>query len=202
MARSGRLPEGIQEIEAFADSLDEKIALNVAFEKFPKPATELAFTFRDVLPQIESLLLLEKKKNRFELTGPGYLTHAAGVYKYLVSHLSFFQVNRFLIEDLLKTVTSDAHGALALDLYSGVGFFTLPLARSFQKVVSVDANLAATRDLHANAEIAGVNIVSHNDHAEEFLKKTEEKPEFVVLDPPRAGLGAQAAEKVANLGAK
>src|SRR5437763_3578127 len=56
MARSRTLPEGIQEIEAFADSLDEKIALNVAFEKFPKPATELASTFRDVLTQIESLL--------------------------------------------------------------------------------------------------------------------------------------------------
>src|SRR2546423_4911537 len=80
MARSGRLPEGIQEIEAFADSpdakialnvkflkrhvqrnllieafadsLDEKIALNVAFEKFPQPATEHASTFRDGLPQI------------------------------------------------------------------------------------------------------------------------------------------------------
>src|SRR6266567_2388699 len=202
MARSGRLPEGIQEIEAFADSPDEKIALNVAFEKFPKPATELASTFRDVLPQIESLLLLDKKKNRFELTGPGYLTHEAGGYKYRVSHLSFFQVNRFLIEDLLKTVTANAQGILALDLYSGVGFFTLPLAKTFQKVVSVDANLAATRDLYANAEIAGVTILSHNEHAEEFLKKTEEKPDFVLLDPPRAGLGAEAAEKLAELGAK
>jgi 23S rRNA (uracil1939-C5)-methyltransferase len=202
MARSGRLPEGIQEIEAFADSADEKIALNVAFEKFPKSAAELASTFREALPQIASLLLLDQKKNRFELTGPGYLTHDAGGYKYRVSHLSFFQVNRFLIEDLLKTVTANAHGALALDLYSGVGFFTLPLAKTFEKVVSVDANLAATRDLYANAEIAGVTIVSHNEHAEEFLKKTEEKPDFVVLDPPRAGLGAEAAEKLAELGAK
>ncbi len=202
MARSGRLPEGIQEIEAFADSSDEKIALNVAFEKFPKPAAELASAFRDVLPQIESLLLLDQKKNRFELTGPGYLTHEAGGYKYRVSHLSFFQVNRFLIEDLLKTVTANAHGALALDLYSGVGFFTLPLAKKFQRVVCVDANLAATRDLYANAEVAGVAIVSHNEHAEEFLKKTEEKPDFVLLDPPRAGLGAEAAEKLAELGAK
>src|ERR1700687_916380 len=202
MARSARLPEGIQEIEAFSDSADEKIALNVAFEKFPKPAAELASTFRDVLPQIESLLLLDQKKNRFELTGPGYLTHEAGGYKYRVSHLSFFQVNRFLIEDLLKTVTANAQGELALDLYSGVGFFTLPLAKTFQKVVSVDANLAATRDLYANAEIAGVTIVSHNEHAEEFLKKTEEKPDFVVLDPPRAGLGAEAAEKLAELSAK
>jgi 23S rRNA (uracil1939-C5)-methyltransferase len=202
MARSAKLPVGIQEIEAFVDSTDEKIALNVAFEKFPKPAMELASAFRDVLPQIESLLLLDQKKNRFELTGPGYLTHEAGGYKYRVSHLSFFQVNRFLIEDLLKTVTANAHGALALDLYSGVGFFTLPLAKTFQKVVSVDANLAATRDLYANAEIAAVTILSHNEHAEEFLKKTEEKPDFVLLDPPRAGLGAEAAEKLAELGAK
>ena len=202
MARAGRLPEGIQEIEAFADSVDDKIALNIAFEKFPMPAAELAASFREALPRIESLLLLDQKKNRFELTGPGYLTHEAGGYKFRVSHLSFFQVNRFLIDDLLKTVTANAHGALALDLYSGVGFFTLPLAKSFHRVVSVDANLAATRDLYANAEIAGVTIVSHNEHAEEFLKKTDEKPEFVVLDPPRAGLGAQAAEKLAELGAR
>ena len=202
MARAGTLPEGIQEIEAFADSTDGKIALNVAFEKFLKPAAELAARFHGALPHLESLLLLDQKKNRFELTGPGYLTHEAGGYKFRVSHLSFFQVNRFLIEDLLKTVTANAHGALALDLYSGVGFFTLPLAKTFQRVVSVDANLAATRDLYANAEIAGVTIVTHNEHAEEFLKKTDEKPEFVVLDPPRAGLGAETAEKLAELGAQ
>jgi 23S rRNA (uracil1939-C5)-methyltransferase len=202
MARSGTLPEGIQEIEAFADSADEKIALNVAFEKFPKSAEELAATFRSAVPEIESLLLLDQKKNRFELTGPGYLLHEVAGYRYKVSHLSFFQVNRFLIEDLLKTVTANAKGALALDLYSGVGFFTLPLAKTFQKVVCVDANLAATRDLYANAELADVTITSHNEHAEEFLKKTGEKPEFVVLDPPRAGLGAQAAKTLAELGAR
>jgi 23S rRNA (uracil1939-C5)-methyltransferase len=202
MARAGRLPEGIQEIEGFADSADEKITLNVAFEKFTQPAAALAASFQSAVPQLESLLLLDQKKNRFELTGPGYLTHEAGGYKFKVSHLSFFQVNRFLLEDLLKTVTANAHGALALDLYSGVGFFTLPLAKTFQRVVSVDANLAATRDLYANAEIAGVTIVSHNEHMEEFLKKTDEKPEFVVLDPPRAGLGAETAEKLAELGAQ
>ena len=202
MTRAGTLPAGIREIEAFADSADEKIALNVAFEKFPKPAAELASDFRSALPQIESLLLLDQKKNRFELTGPGYLLHEAGGYKYRVSHLSFFQVNRFLIEDVLKTVTADAHGTLALDLYSGVGFFTLPLAKAFHRVISVDANLAATRDLQSNAEAAGVTITSHNEHAEAFLQKTEEKPDFVVLDPPRAGLGAEAAVKLADLGAK
>jgi 23S rRNA (uracil1939-C5)-methyltransferase len=202
MTRSGTLPAGVQEIEAFADSADERIALNIAFDRFPKPANELAAAFRGALPQIESLLLLDQKKNKFELSGPGYLTQEAGGYHYRVSHLSFFQVNRFLIEDLLKTVVANARGELALDLYAGVGFFTLPLAKTFARVLSVDANLAATRDLHTNAELAGVAVSSHNEHAEEFLKKTEEKPEFVVLDPPRAGLGAKAARDLAAIGAR
>jgi 23S rRNA (uracil1939-C5)-methyltransferase len=202
MMRSGTLPAGVQEIEAFADSSDKKIALNVAFDKFPKPAEELTSTFRGALPQIESVLLLDQKKNKFELSGPGYLTQEAGAYQFRVSHLSFFQVNRFLIEDLLKTVVADAHGEMALDLYAGVGFFTLPLAKTFARVVGVDANLAATRDLLANAELAKVAVASHNEHVEDFLKKTQEKPELVVLDPPRAGLGAQAAKDLAELGAK
>jgi 23S rRNA (uracil1939-C5)-methyltransferase len=201
MTRSGALPEKILEIEAFADSKDEQIALNVAFERFPKPAPELAATLRGALPQTESLLLFDESKNRFELTGPGYLFHEAGGFRFRVSHLSFFQVNRFLLEDLLRTVTFGQQGELALDLYSGVGFFTLALAKTFERVVCVDANLAATRDLFANAESAGVTITSHNEHVEEFLRKTKEKPAFVSLDPPRAGLGAEAAAKLAELGA-
>src|SRR5690349_17303715 len=201
LARSNQLPEQVLEIEAFADSADTKISLNVAFERFPKPAKELASAFREALPQLESLLLAEESKDRFELTGPGYLFHEAGGFRYRVSHLSFFQVNRFMVEDLLQTVIAGAKGETALDLYAGVGFFTLPLTRTFKRVVSVDANLAATRDLHANAESAGVQVISHNEHAEEFLRKTSEKPDFVVLDPPRSGLGAEASVKLSELGA-
>jgi 23S rRNA (uracil1939-C5)-methyltransferase len=153
------------------------------------------------LPQLESLLLADEGKDRFELTGPGYLFHEAGGFRYRVSHLSFFQVNRFLVEDLLQTMVTGAKGETALDLYAGVGFFTLPLTRTSKRVVSVDANLAATRDLHVNAESAGAAVISHNEHAEEFLRKTSEKPDFVSLDPPRSGLGAEAAAKLAALGA-
>lgn len=201
LARSNRLPEKVLEIEAFADSADAKLALNVAFERFPKPAAELAAAFREALPELDSLLLADESKDRFELTGPGFLFHEAGGFRYRVSHLSFFQVNRFLASDLLKTVVAGARGEAALDLFAGVGFFTLPLTRTFSRVVSVDANLAATRDLHVNAESAGVAVISHNEHAEEFLRKTNEKPDFVVLDPPRSGLGAEAAAKLAHLGA-
>jgi 23S rRNA (uracil1939-C5)-methyltransferase len=201
LARGNALPPGMLEIEAFADSEDSKIALNVAFERFPKPAKALVADFRAALPQLESLLLLDQSKNRFELDGPGYLIHKAGGFAFRVSHLSFFQVNRFLIEELLETVVSGAKGGLALDLYAGVGFFTLPLAKAFSRVVSVDANLAATRDLQANAESAGATVATENEHTEEFLRKFRDLPDLVILDPPRAGVGAETAARLANLGA-
>jgi 23S rRNA (uracil1939-C5)-methyltransferase len=201
MARDNSLPPGILEVEAFADFEDAKFAMNIAFERFPKPVKDLNAEFREALPQLESLLLLDQSKDRLELTGPGYLVQKAGGFDFRVSHLSFFQVNRFLIEDLLKTVLQDTKGSFALDLYAGVGFFTLPLAKSFSRVMSVDANLAATGDLRTNAEAAGVQIVSANEHAEDFLKKHTEQPDFVVLDPPRSGLGAETAALLANLGA-
>jgi 23S rRNA (uracil1939-C5)-methyltransferase len=201
LARANSLPPGILEIEAFMDSEDAKLALNVAFERFSKPAKDLINDFKTALPQLESLLLLDQSKKRFELSGPGYLTHQAGGFAFRVSHLSFFQVNRFLIEELLKSVLGGAKGGYALDLFAGVGFFTLPLAKLFTRVVSVDANLSATRDLRVNAELAGVQVVSHNEHTEEFLKKEQEQPDLVVLDPPRFGLGAEVAARLANLGA-
>ena len=202
MARGNLLAPGLLEIEAFADSADEKIALNVAFERFVKPPKDLVTDFRGALPSLESLLLLDQSKNRFELSGPGFLQHRAGGFTFRVSHLSFFQVNRFLIEEMLQAVVGGRKGGFALDLYAGVGFFTLALAKNFSRVMSVDANLAATEDLRENVKAAGVEVVSENQHAEEFLKKFSEQPEFVVLDPPRAGLGAETAARLANLGAE
>jgi len=199
LTRSNSLPGQIQEIEAFADSSDEKLALNVAFCEFEQHPEALFKFFRDALPQLDSLLLLDQKKNQFKLSGPGFLIHKAGGFAFHVNHLSFFQVNRFLIEDLLQSVVSGKKGSLALDFYAGVGFFSLPLAKSFERVTAVDANLSAIRDLRTNAEAAGLGITSHNLHTEEFLKKNTEKPDLVVLDPPRSGLGQAATAKLAEL---
>jgi len=200
IARDGSLPSEALEIEAFVDSADSKIALNVAFKEFTKPVAELTKLFQDTVPSLHSVLLLDHKKNRFELSGPGYLIQEAGGYQFRVSHLSFFQVNRFLVEDLLNTVIAGAKGDLALDLYAGVGFFTLPLTKTFQRVISVDANLSATRNLRENADTADMSIVSQHVQTEEFLKTATESPDFVVLDPPRAGLGQVSAQKLADLG--
>ncbi len=198
---SGELPGVVKEVEAFADSADEKVALNVSFAKFAKTAAQLAAVIRRAAPRTESLLLHDESSQSFELSGPGFLHHEVSGNRYRVSHLSFFQVNRFLSGELLETMTRNAAGELALDLYAGVGFFSLPLARAFKKVISVDANLAATRDLRANADDAGVKIQWHHEPVDAFLRRPRTRPDFVVLDPPRAGLGPETAASLARLGA-
>jgi 23S rRNA (uracil1939-C5)-methyltransferase len=200
LTREASMPPEVSEIEAFADATDSRVAMNVAFEEFTKPAAQLIELFQKAVPALESLLLLDQKKNRFELSGPGFLIQRAGGYSFQVSHLSFFQVNRFLIDALLDRVLDGAKGSSALDLYAGVGFFTLPLAKRFERVVSVDANLSAIRNLRDNSDAAGVEVTSHNEHVEAFLNKTGEAPDFVVLDPPRAGLGQAAAQRLAEIG--
>ncbi len=193
------LPGTVFEIEAFADSCDERLLLNGAFEEFARPPEELAATLKSRVHNIESLLLLDRSRSRLELFGPGYVFQDVGGHRYRVSHLSFFQVNRFLTGELLPGVLGQRKGALALDLFAGVGFFSIPLARTFDRVIAVDANLAATRDLRANAEAAGARVASHNSGVDAFLRKLREKPDFVVLDPPRAGLGSEAARSLVAL---
>jgi 23S rRNA (uracil1939-C5)-methyltransferase len=54
-----------------------------------------------------------------------------------VGHLSFFQVNRFLIDALVEAVIGDSKGRLALDLFAGVGLFTVALTKRFDRVIGV-----------------------------------------------------------------
>jgi tRNA/tmRNA/rRNA uracil-C5-methylase (TrmA/RlmC/RlmD family) len=102
---------------------------------------------------------------------------------------SFFQGNRFLVDKLVEVAIGDASGGTALDLYCGVGLFTLPLARRFGKVVGVEDNEQAVELADANAERAGLkNIDLYAVSVREYLASGEApKPDFVLLDPPRAG---------------
>jgi len=200
LVKSAGLP-GLKGLEAFADSADSKIMLNAAFAKFTSSAASMAEVFRGAVPNLGSLLLSEESSRKFELFGPGYLEQEVSEFRFRVGHLSFFQVNRFLTAELLESVTQGAQGRFAVDLFAGVGFFSVPLARKFEKVVGVDANLASTRDLRANAENAGVKIQWHHERVDAFLRRPHPKPDFVVLDPPRAGLGAPTAVLLAKLGA-
>jgi 23S rRNA (uracil1939-C5)-methyltransferase len=120
--------------------------------------------------------------------------------RFRVSRGAFFQVNRFLADRLVETALDGVEGATALDLYAGVGPFSLAMAQRFQTVTAVESGSAAARDLEFNAARAGViNVHVEQRAAEACLDALEDPPDFVLADPPRAGLGKAAVERLAAL---
>jgi 23S rRNA (uracil1939-C5)-methyltransferase len=196
---AGALPRGLREIEALVDAADARLLLTATFAGFPSRAAEHAETFRRVVPEIASLLFHDPSHDRMELYGPGYLEYTAGGISYRVGHFSFFQVNRFLLEDLAREVVErEQGGRLALDLFAGVGLFSIPLARKFARVLAVESNPAAARDLETNMRGQGA-IEVRSAEVEQFLKRHKERPELVVLDPPRAGMTPESVERLGRL---
>jgi 23S rRNA (uracil1939-C5)-methyltransferase len=138
-------------------------------------------------------------------TIPG-LVHGALDYegRYRVNARSFFQVNRFLVNALvaasMEGLGENTAGETAADLYAGVGLFSIALAQRFGQVQAVEAGASAVRDLEFNAARAGLtNLRAEAGTAEEYLLKLERAPDFVLLDPPRAGLGKVVVRRLVEL---
>jgi 23S rRNA (uracil1939-C5)-methyltransferase len=103
----------------------------------------------------------------------------------------FFQINHALLEPLLVEALKDATGDTAVDLYCGVGLFTLPLARRFARVVGVEGNASATAFARlnlANAQLSNADIkTARVGQWLEQHAQTLTPVDFLLLDPPRAG---------------
>lgn len=114
---------------------------------------------------------------------------------------SFFQGNLSLVEALIQTATAGASGTNALDLYCGVGLFSLPLARRFAKVTCVESNAKAIGFARKNAEAAGLaNIEFFAEGVGNFLfGRDPGHLDFVLLDPPRAGPEKNVVQRVIKL---
>jgi 23S rRNA (uracil1939-C5)-methyltransferase len=132
------------------------------------------------------------------------LPYRVGEFQYEISSSSFFQASRFLLSEFAEAVTSWSSGGrgLALDLYAGVGLFTLPLARNFAQVVAVEANSVAVDDLARMVRALGLTHVrALATRAAEFLRRyAQAAPELVVLDPPRAGAEVETLRRLVEIG--
>ena len=180
MLRDARWPRFVQSIELFTN--EKQLQLNVI--QTERPVARRFFDWcKETMPDLVS----------------GALEYEAAGSVYRVSGGSFFQVNRFAIERMVEIAMEDAQGESALDLYAGVGLFSLPLARRFEKVVAIESGASAIRDLIFNAERAGVALEAHQASVDEFLMSLTAAPDFVLADPPRAGLGKSVVRELARL---
>ncbi len=128
---------------------------------------------------------------------PGAIGYAAAGFTFRISGGSFFQVNRFLIDALAEEVVSYSSGEYAVDLYAGVGLFSLPLGKRFRRIQAVERSGSAFRDLEFNLQQSQTTIEPVKDSAESFLAGVgQDKPDLLVVDPPRAGLGPEATAAV------
>ena len=138
----------------------------------------------------------------FAAYGAAGLNYRVGDEAYWVTRGGFFQVNRFLIETLVSLVCEGRSGKLAWDLFAGVGLFSRVLARSFAQVAAVEASPIAAADLRTALSRPGPQHRAVQGTAIEFLREAavqRERPELIVLDPPRAGAGAEVCALLAQL---
>jgi 23S rRNA (uracil1939-C5)-methyltransferase len=216
VGRSGKVQPGIQEIEFFADSADTQLLAEVYCS--PETGTEqFAADLKAALAEIFGVAFFAARGPKAEgqgdpkpLGGGGHLIYTTKLASYRVSAGAFFQVNRHLTDELVDIVTRGGRDArrtaggdagatgTALDLYAGVGLFSSVLNREFERVIAVESSPTSHADLLYNSP---ANVKAVRATTEQYLENAAGKlrPELVVVDPPRGGLGERVIRGLVKL---
>lgn len=132
--------------------------------------------------------------------------------KFKISTFSFFQTNSLGAEVLYETareyigdLTASCEGQkpdkLVFDLYSGTGTIAQLMAPVAKKVIGVEIVEEAVEAAKRNAELNGLhNCEFIAGDVLKVLNEIEEKPDMIVLDPPRDGVHPKALKKIIAYG--
>lgn len=111
----------------------------------------------------------------------------------------FFQAHRELLPQLVETVVGPWRGQEAFDLYAGVGLFSLPLARHYDRVLAVEGDGVAGRFLKRNARRERLSGLAFEHAAvESWIDKLPVGVDRVIVDPPRAGLARRTCARLVH----
>jgi len=217
--RTGKAVDGVREVEFFSNADDTKILLEFLCAREARRAAVRAWAEElcASMPEIAGVVAFREPQKGVQeplvAVGASELTYQTKTAAYRVSAGAFFQTNRFLTDELIDIVTAGRSGEMALDLYAGVGLFSTALACNFRHIVSVESSQTAASDLQYNLPINGEAVRAAT---EQYLKEQGDKgrvgkgailpqlhhkPDVVVVDPPRGGLGDSVARALASLGA-
>ncbi len=132
-----------------------------------------------------------------------YMEEILGL-KFKVSAFSFFQTNVEAVEKLYSyglELIDDFSNKTAFDLYCGTGTITQTLAKKAKKVIGIELVEEAVEAAKVNAELNGLdNCEFIAGDVFEVLKTVEEKPDVIVVDPPRMGIKPDALDKIIGYG--
>lgn len=123
-------------------------------------------------------------------------------YAHRVGPRSFFQINPLAAREVFRSAVDLAgEGATCVEAYAGVGALTLPLSERFTKVVAVESNPEASAALARAAADHGASIETITADAHDALPGVvaEHRPDVLVVDPPRKGLGEDLCRSLATL---
>ncbi|AKI97140.1 23S rRNA (uracil(1939)-C(5))-methyltransferase RlmD [Kosmotoga pacifica] len=152
------------------------------------------------IPQVNSLIHVHNSRDDVNLRGPyrvlygePVLTEEIDGILYQIPPTSFFQVNTWIARKILHYVSgvlSERKHSNLLDLFSGVGLFSLYLAESFESVLAVENSAVSVKAFESNARINQLeNVRVLKENVASFLKKAHGKYDVVFIDPPRSGVG-------------
>lgn len=183
----------------------------VASEEFAE-AADWAAAIRGRFPAVRSVLLNTTRRLsqvatgdvERVLAGSDRIEETLGGLTYEISSASFFQTNTDQAERLLDTALEGlalSGGERVLDLYSGTGAFSLPIARRAREVVGIESNEAAVRDAERNASRNGIANAQFIPGEAERMDLHAIGADAVLVDPPRVGLHANVVKRLVALGA-
>ena len=224
--RARKVPAGVREVEFFANSDDTQLLVEIGCAGVARRAAirDWAEEWRAALPEIAGVVTFrepnpgDRKASDLEIlvtVGAASLTYQTEHASYRVGAGSFFQTNRHLTGELVKIVTAGQSGKLALDLYAGAGLFSTILACDFHHVVSVESSQTSFADLAYNQPPNGETVQATTEqYLAGTMGMTENagrarkhsgsahaaiRPDLVVVDPPRSGLGEGVPRSLASL---
>jgi 23S rRNA (uracil1939-C5)-methyltransferase len=211
-------PAAVEEIELFADADDERLLAWAFCQREADRGDLLRWAealARESPEVIGTTFFSSRRRSSNERTedddaptdsqalaqsGAKAIRYRTKHAEFQVSAGAFFQVNRHLIDDLVSVVTGNARGEVALDLYAGVGLFSAALARNFHHIFGVEASQTSHGDFVHNVP---ANVKAVGARTEDYLRSrpARNRPDLVVLDPPRTGAGKVVIRSLVELGA-
>ncbi len=196
---------------------DGGVLVCLVVTKMPKNTDELIKEVLAVCPAVCGIMLNINSKNTnvilgdkyITLWGEGELSDKLCGNSFSISPAAFYQVNHAQTEKLYDIAVSRALSGgekTVLDLYCGIGTITLALAKGAEKVIGVEVVPQAIENAKENAKKNGIDntefICADAGEAAQMLAERGEKPDAIVVDPPRKGISEDVISAIGKMSPK